>query len=242
MKLLGYPFTDLPLEALGRHVRAGMSGARMAIYCPLNAALISGAAGDPAKKAIVDAADVVILDSRFVGRLARLIGLATPHVVAGSDLTVHLLDHVLTREDRVCFVVAGPEVVAALKARYDLPHAVYVTPKYGLARDPAEIERLGREIAASGAALTFFGIGFPQQEMLAAAVRAAGGRGVGLCTGASLQFATGLVERAPVWMREAGLEWLHRFMSEPRRLFRRYVVESTPILGMLLRERFARRP
>ncbi len=134
MKLLGYPFTDLPLDALGRHVRAGMSGARMAIYCPLNAALISGAAGDPAKKAIVDAADVVILDSRFVGRLARLIGLATPHVVAGSDLTVHLLDQVLTREDRVCFVVAGPEVVAALKARYDLPHAVYVTPKYGLAR------------------------------------------------------------------------------------------------------------
>ena len=64
---------------------------------------------------------------------------------------------------------------------------------------------------------------------------------MGLCAGASLHFATGLTERAPRWMRAIGMEWLHRLLSEPKRLARRYLVDSPEILRMLLAERARQR-
>jgi N-acetylglucosaminyldiphosphoundecaprenol N-acetyl-beta-D-mannosaminyltransferase len=45
--------------------------------------------------------------------------------------------------------------------------------------------------------------------------------------GAAFDFHAGTVARAPAWMRNNGLEWLHRLASEPRRLWRRYLVTNT---------------
>lgn len=45
-----------------------------------------------------------------------------------------------------------------------------------------------------------------------------------LGVGAAFDFHAGMVKRAPVWMQRASLEWLHRLASEPRRLWRRYLV------------------
>ncbi len=52
--------------------------------------------------------------------------------------------------------------------------------------------------------------------------------------GASLEFMLGLKQRAPQWMRGLGLEWLHRLVSEPRRLWRRYVLAVVPLAGLVL--------
>ena len=57
--------------------------------------------------------------------------------------------------------------------------------------------------------------------------------------GASLEFVAGAQPRAPVWMQRAGLEWAHRLLRDPRRLARRYLMDSPSILPMLLRERLA---
>jgi exopolysaccharide biosynthesis WecB/TagA/CpsF family protein len=56
--------------------------------------------------------------------------------------------------------------------------------------------------------------------------------GVGLCVGASLEFLVGRIRRAPSWMQAARLEWLHRLLSEPRRLARRYLIEGPKILAI----------
>ena len=82
----------------------------------------------------------------------------------------------------------------------------------------------------------------PQRAGTASAVlntaRQAGGAvGVGLCIGASLDFLTGRKARAPLWMRKASLEWLHRLLSEPRRLWRRYLVEGPRIFVLTMRWR-----
>ena len=57
--------------------------------------------------------------------------------------------------------------------------------------------------------------------------------------GAALDVAVGKFNRAPVWMQKNGLEWLYRFIKEPRRLFRRYFVEAPAILPILLKQKFA---
>jgi len=78
----------------------------------------------------------------------------------------------------------------------------------------------------------------PQQEILALRVAQAGGAvGVGLCIGASLDFLTGRKARAPLWMQKASLEWLHRLLSEPGRLWRRYLIEGPRIFRLTMRWR-----
>jgi N-acetylglucosaminyldiphosphoundecaprenol N-acetyl-beta-D-mannosaminyltransferase len=241
MNLLGYDFANRNLDQLVEDIRTAMTGEAMQVVVPLNAACLVYASRDPRIDAIVQQADVFVLDSRVVAGLAKVLGLAVPHVVPGSTLTDYLLSRVLTPQDTVCLVVAGAEVEAAVRAQFPHINGVYIAPKYGIAKDPDEIARVGAEIASTKADFTFFCIGFPQQEMLALAARAAGARGIGLCAGASLHFATGLTERAPLWMQRLGLEWLHRLLSEPRRLARRYLVDSPVIIRMLLAERSRQR-
>ncbi|MDP1777099.1 MAG: WecB/TagA/CpsF family glycosyltransferase, partial [Brevundimonas sp.] len=77
---------------------------------------------------------------------------------------------------------------------------------------------------------------FPKQELFAHALRAAGRKtGVALCVGASVDFLTGRQKRAPRIFQQLSLEWLHRLLSQPRRMFRRYVIEGPAIFGWFVR-------
>jgi N-acetylglucosaminyldiphosphoundecaprenol N-acetyl-beta-D-mannosaminyltransferase len=74
----------------------------------------------------------------------------------------------------------------------------------------------------------------PQQEILANHIaNHPSARGVGLCVGASIDFLTGKQRRAPVWVQKAGFEWLHRLLSDPRRLARRYLIECPRIFYLI---------
>jgi N-acetylglucosaminyldiphosphoundecaprenol N-acetyl-beta-D-mannosaminyltransferase len=72
-------------------------------------------------------------------------------------------------------------------------------------------------------------LGCPKQELWMAAHR---GRvqAVMLGVGAAFDFHAGTVSRAPAWMRHNGLEWLHRLVSEPRRLWKRYLITNTAFM------------
>ncbi len=88
--------------------------------------------------------------------------------------------------------------------------------------DDAVVERIN----ASGAGSVWVSLGCPKQEQWMADHR---GRvqAVMVGVGAAFDFHAGNVRRAPAWMRGSGLEWLHRLASEPRRLWKRYLVTNT---------------
>ncbi len=98
----------------------------------------------------------------------------------------------------------------------------------------AEIDR----IAVSGADFIWVGISSPKQEYWMMQAAPIVGRGVFFGVGAAFDFHSGAVQRAPSWMRNNGLEWLHRLLSEPRRLWRRYLILAPKFVCMLLLERF----
>ena len=101
----------------------------------------------------------------------------------------------------------------------------------GFVRDPLAVLEAGQFVEHSPARFVFLAVGSPQQEILAQSIRRRGQAfGIGLCIGASLQFLTGEVKRAPVWMQRARLEWLYRLSQEPRRMWRRYLYEGPKIL------------
>jgi N-acetylglucosaminyldiphosphoundecaprenol N-acetyl-beta-D-mannosaminyltransferase len=59
-----------------------------------------------------------------------------------------------------------------------------------------------------------------------------------LCVGAAFDFIAGTADRAPIWMRRSGLEWAHRLASEPRRLWKRYLIGNPKFVVGIVRDRF----
>jgi exopolysaccharide biosynthesis WecB/TagA/CpsF family protein len=94
--------------------------------------------------------------------------------------------------------------------------------------EQAAVERIEK----SGAGLVFIGLGCPKQELFAAA-HADRIHAVQLCVGAAFDFLAGAKPMAPRWMQAHGLEWLFRLASEPRRLWRRYLVANSHFLVQL---------
>jgi exopolysaccharide biosynthesis WecB/TagA/CpsF family protein len=184
-----------------------------------------------------EAAALRLLDSRVVARLARLFGLRSPPVVPGSDLTAALFDRVVKPDDAVAVLGASEAVAAALAARYRLARLAHHNPPMGFDRDPAALEAALRFVESHPARFVFLAVGSPRQEIVAEAlVRRGRATGIGLCIGASLLFLTGAERRAPRPVQQAGLEWAWRLAGDPKRLARRYLVDSPRIVQLLWRE------
>jgi len=178
------------------------------------------------------AADLKVCDSRILAHLARLRGKALA-VYPGSDLTADLLasDHDLT------IGVFGPDRTAFddLVARYPRRRFTFVDAPMLAPGSPAWFAAVDEAARADWEVLLAC-VSFPKQERFAHALRAAGRKtGVTLCVGASVDFLTGRQQRAPRLYQQLSLEWLHRLMSQPRRMFRRYVLEGPAIFGLFLR-------
>lgn len=174
------------------------------------------------------AAVLCLCDSRILARLARWSGLALP-VVAGSDLTRDLLEAALP-PCKIAVVGGDTALHRELAARFPRFAWSFHQPPMGVRRSDAARAAIADYVETTAADVTFLAIGAPQSEIVCAEIAARGqARGVALCIGASLEFMTGAKSRAPLWMQRASLEWLYRLLSEPRRLWRRYLVDGPRI-------------
>lgn len=178
------------------------------------------------------AAWMTLCDSRILARLAHRSGFPLP-VLPGSDLTVRMIETVIARDDRIAIIGGGADGVAALADRYGLRAVLHHEPPMGFIDDPAAVERAARFAIEARARYHFFALGSPQQEMLAYRIaRMGGASGIGFCVGASLDFLTGTQTRAPASMQRLSMEWLYRLGSDPRRLWRRYLIDGPEIFGI----------
>lgn len=183
---------------------------------------------------VYDGAALKICDSRILAHLARLRGKALA-VYPGSDMTADLLASPLA--DDLAIGVFGPD-----RAAFDDLVARFPNRRFTFLEAPMLTPGTPGWIAAVDAAaraewdVLLACISFPKQERFAHALRAAGRQtGVALCVGASVDFLTGRQQRAPRIFQQLSLEWLHRLLSQPRRMFRRYVIEGPAIFGWFVR-------
>ena len=179
----------------------------------------------------------VFCDSRVLSRLARFNGRMLP-VITGSDLTAHLI----ARAAEQCLTIAlvGPTApaCAVLADRYPGLEVIFHTPPMGFIKSGHEVQKCVDFVVKTGAPLVFLAVGMPQQEILACRIADhPEARGVGLCIGASIDFLTGKERRAPLWLQRVGLEWLHRLLSDPRRLASRYLIECPRIFLLYFKHR-----
>lgn len=185
---------------------------------------------EPGLRPLYDGAGLTVCDSRILELLARFDGKmlnATP----GADLVEILLRQHVRPDDRIVVIGAGADVIAALEQDFGFSDIHWHEPPMGLRKNPEAIERAARFVTENTKGFAFLCVGSPQQEMIAKrALDLGGGHGMMLCCGASLDFLSGKTSRAPLWVRENRLEWLHRLISQPGRLWKRYLIEGPKIL------------
>jgi N-acetylglucosaminyldiphosphoundecaprenol N-acetyl-beta-D-mannosaminyltransferase len=175
---------------------------------------------------IMNQADLVTPDGVPLVWGLRLLGVRDATRVYGPHLTPALLGAAAREGVPVAFYggSAGAlrKLLAVVQQRFPALRVSYALAPPFRPLSEAEDERIVREIGDSGARILFVGLSTPKQERWMAAHR---GRipAVMLGVGAAFDFLAGVKPQAPSWMQNAGLEWLFRLMTEPRRLFWRYM-------------------
>jgi N-acetylglucosaminyldiphosphoundecaprenol N-acetyl-beta-D-mannosaminyltransferase len=186
-------------------------------------------------RAIVNGADLVTPDGMPLVWALRLFGVARATRVYGPTLTEHVLERASAAGVPVGFYGTGPEVLARM---LDVCRRRFPGLRVGYAYAPpfrqltaAEDAAVVDEINGSGARILFVGLGCPKQERWMASHK---GRvnAVMLGVGAAFDFLSGVKRQAPAWMQRAGLEWLFRLASEPRRLWRRYAYHNPRFVAL----------
>lgn len=214
-------------------------------FAPLNLDLLVKLRSDPVFAGAMRKARYVIADGWPVAMLGRR-QCTSIRRHTGADLIEPLCE--ACAKSRLPVYLFGTssdvltKVAAELKRRVpDLEIAGYESPPLGFdPRSPiadAAIERIG----ASGARMCFLALGAPKQEIFAAHALSRGVTTGFVCVGAGLDFIAGAQVRAPALMRNHGMEWLWRLLTNPRRLAARYAVCAMLLARLTLVEPWMRK-
>lgn len=237
VNILGVELHNLTRAELLERMREG-------VFFNPNVDVIMKLIDDPEFHEIFHRAEFRICDSRIVQYGARFLGTPIRERIAGSDFFGEFCQyHRDDPEMRVFLLGAAPGVALCAQQRLNarLGREVVVeahSPSFGFERSDDECSAIIERVNRSGATVLAVGLGAPKQEkwIMQHRLRMPGVK-LFLAIGATIDFEAGRVPRAPGWMRHAGLEWAYRLMREPRRLWRRYLVEGPPFLWLVLRQR-----
>lgn len=205
--------------------------ARASRYVVLaNVHVVVTASREPDFGAVVAAADMATPDGAPIAWMLDKLGGNVQERVSGPDLTWALLARCESEQLPVYFFGSSRETLSHLAVRVNaafpaLLVAGFEAPPFRPMTTQEDAEVVER-INTSSAGLVLVGLGCPKQEHWMQAHR---GRvnAVMLGVGAAFDFHAGTVSRAPPWMRNNGMEWLHRLYSEPARLWKRYLITNT---------------
>ena len=239
IQFLDFNFDRLALDQIVDRLRAVTSASPYRYIVTPNVDHVVRAYGQPELRALYEGAEVCVCDSRILRILARVSGIRLP-LVPGSDLAGLLFRDVIKPGERVAIVGGTNETLEQLREKFPNLEFLHHAPPMGLRTNVAARRAATTFVASSKARFTFIAVGSPQQEMIA---KEAGehpdASGVALCVGAGLEFLTGQQKRAPRLIQRLGLEWAHRLATNPRRLWRRYLVDDLKIFPIYMHWRGA---
>jgi N-acetylglucosaminyldiphosphoundecaprenol N-acetyl-beta-D-mannosaminyltransferase len=207
------------------HAILAMADAGGGMTCVATVHTLMEAWDDPGFRALVNDAELVTSDGMPLVWSLRALGARDASRVYGPTLMPFVCEHAARRRVPVGFYGGSDGVMAELTHRLvrrypRLAIAFTHSPPHSDA-PPAVDEAIAAAIEESGARVLFVGLGCPKQERWMAAYREHVSCAL-VGVGAAFDFVAGTKRQAPAWIQRAGLEWLFRLASEPRRLWRRY--------------------
>ena len=184
----------------------------------------------------LNSADFTATDGMMLARICRWLGAAHAERVYGPDVMLELCRRSPRAGYRHFFYGGAPGVGETLAARLQeqFPGLSFVgtcSPPFRPLTESELAEDI-RRINDSHADVVWIGLGTPKQEFWIAESRSRLAAPLVLGVGAAFDFHAGSVRQAPLWVRSAGGEWFFRLCTEPRRLWRRYLIQLAQFLGL----------
>lgn len=179
-------------------------------------------------------AEWVVCDSRILYFLSKLLKRPFPEAIPGSSFFTAFYEY--HRNDPNCriFLLGAREGIAKKameKINDKVGREIVVgahSPSFGFEKHEDECEELTRIVNDSGANVVLVGVGAPKQEKWIMKWKdKMPSVDLWMALGATIDFEAGTLKRAPLFYRKIGMEWLYRFIKEPKRLFKRYFVDDT---------------
>lgn len=237
VEIFGVAIDNLTMEETLQKVEGFIASRRIHQHVVVNVDKLVKAQRDPVLRQIINECDLVNVDGQPVVWMARWLGRPLKERVAGTDLMTALIERSARKNYRPYFLGATEEIVSQLvkilQTRY--PELQVAGWRNGY-WTPAEEPDVVRQIQRSKADILFVAISSPKKEIFLGRWKREMNVPFMMGVGGSFDVAAGLVNRAPLWMQRAGLEWAYRLWQEPARMWRRYLVDDIAIVPLFLKE------
>lgn len=238
LTLLGIPITNVTMAEAVETILQRLDGAPPAQIAFVNADCANIAYRNAEYLKVLQEADYCFADGIGLKLAGKMLAREIKQNVNGTDLFPRLCEAMAPSGKGLYLLGARPGVAEAVAdwVRNHYPgvkvcgfHHGYYQPE----EEPAVLDA----IRGSGADLLLVAFGAPRQDLWVRKHLLDTGVAVAMGVGGLFDFYSGRIARAPVWMREMGMEWVYRLIQEPGRLWKRYLVGNGLFLYRVLRER-----
>lgn len=194
---------------------------------------------------IYQKADYRLCDSKILMYASRFLGTPLREKISGSDFFPAFYTYHKDNEKIKIFLLGARKGVA--KKAQEIINAKIgrniivgsYSPTFGFENNEKECLEIVEIIKRSSATVLAVGVGAPKQEKWIYKYKdKLPNIKIFLAVGATIDFEAKNIKRAPQWMSDVGLEWLYRLLCEPRRLWKRYLIEDLPFLWLILLQKF----
>ena len=225
--------------------RIGQKQKTQVCITPVNSVL--AAIKDPQVLSIYNASEYVLCDGTPIKWAAGFLNTPIVERITGLDLLPNLVAHCAKHDFSIFLLGASPGVGEQLKKtiRAQYPNCkvvgVYVPPFMKVFSEEENIKMIDAINAVSPDVL-LVSLTAPKQDIWIAENLHRVNASIQIGIGGAFEVMVGLAKRAPKWMHAAGLEWLYRFIQEPKRLFRRYFIEAPLFIPLILKQKLRGKP
>ncbi len=189
---------------------------------------------------VYENADLILTDGMPLIWISKMKKTPIKEKVSGSDLFPKVCELAAKKGYRL-FLLGAAEGVADTAARnleekYNGLNVVGTySPSYGFEKNEDEINHIINIVREANPDILAVGLGAPKQEKFIYKYKDKLNVPISLAIGASIDFEAGNINRAPKWMQDSGLEWLYRLCKEPKRMYKRYLVDDIEIIKLLFK-------
>ncbi|MEX2186175.1 MAG: WecB/TagA/CpsF family glycosyltransferase [Pirellulales bacterium] len=238
--LFGLPLANVTMNEAVRRMVGQLDADQPRRVCFVNADCVNLAFRRTDYHRVLETSWMNLADGIGMKIAGRVLGSDIRENLCGTDLFLHLCE-ALAGSDKSVYLLGGkPGVADDLRAwmreRYPKTRVVGARDGYFTAADEPHVVA---DIRASGADVLLVAFGAPKQDLWVAEHLVATGVKLAMGVGGLFDYYSGRIPRAPVWVREIGMEWAFRLLQEPKRLWKRYLCGNLVFLARLARWKIA---
>ena len=240
VNFIGIPLDNLTMSETLDRIENSIFSNKQIHHCVINAGKVVKMQSDKKLQKSVISSDIINADGMSIVWAARLLGHEIKERVAGIDLMDNLVELAHEKKYKCFFLGAKEQVVKKIVDHYSEKYSNKIISGYRNGYfDNYDEKMIIDQIIKSKANLLFVAMTSPKKEMFLNKYKAEL-KSINLImgVGGSFDVISGEVKRAPLFMQKIGLEWFYRFVQEPVRMWRRYIIGNLKFIIIIFKAKF----